>query len=375
MSAEVPSGGSPPETRRLFLRPPQALMELPLADRWEVTRRHAYYLQFWEAALRARQGTSEDPAQREADNAAALLLEGIGFSELPPPPTASWESLRGGQLSRSWLSGAFHATTYKTVVGVLLTLPPDTRQWVGRLLVHYSLPIADAQAQMHNALTLLTEAAPPELEAELPVPIVAVNLSAPQRVIVQAIGRWVTEQKRRLGRPERRRRADKVADYLAVWDLRAGWKGGRYDRASERTFRAVSRALKISISTALNRYQSAFRLIVGHEYTFETWLLVFGPLKLAGPAAAGNASYPQRRSRQSRRPLEVNSTTLGGGRERDFVGLLAETSSGIGEVELLIDMNGLIASGWDNESILRKLELSPDAIPIIDYLRQRASEG
>jgi hypothetical protein len=31
----------------LLLRPPAATLSLPLEYRWEFTRRHPYYLQFW----------------------------------------------------------------------------------------------------------------------------------------------------------------------------------------------------------------------------------------------------------------------------------------------------------------------------------------
>src|SRR5450755_3912412 len=96
------SHAGPSDLSWIVLRPPETLMELPLAVRWEVTRRHPYYLRFWELAHRFYHSPSPNPPQREPEQAAALLLQAIGVAADSPPPGADWGCLEGGQLSRGW---------------------------------------------------------------------------------------------------------------------------------------------------------------------------------------------------------------------------------------------------------------------------------
>jgi hypothetical protein len=81
-----PSGGEP----WFISRPAEILLDLPFAARWEVTRRHPYYLRFWEIARRHYLEPSSDPDQRGLEKSAAhLLLATLGVRTAPPPPTAA----------------------------------------------------------------------------------------------------------------------------------------------------------------------------------------------------------------------------------------------------------------------------------------------
>lgn len=108
MSESPDTGDQSEESSWIVLRSAETLMELPLAIRWEVTRRHPYYLMFWEMAHRCHQQESANPPQRAQDEAARLLLQGIGFSMDPPPPGADWASLGGTQLGQAWQQALSH---------------------------------------------------------------------------------------------------------------------------------------------------------------------------------------------------------------------------------------------------------------------------
>lgn len=69
-------------------RPPAALMDLPVAYRWEVTRRHPYYLRFRELARRRYSQPSTDPSKLAPERGAVLVLLGIGVSGDPPAPAS-----------------------------------------------------------------------------------------------------------------------------------------------------------------------------------------------------------------------------------------------------------------------------------------------
>jgi len=70
----------------LLLRPAEVIMPLPVAQRWEFTRRHPYYLQFWQAALRYHDSPSDEPLERLYEEVAVQILGGISVAESMRPP-------------------------------------------------------------------------------------------------------------------------------------------------------------------------------------------------------------------------------------------------------------------------------------------------
>jgi hypothetical protein len=361
----------------IVTRSPDVLMDLPLAFRWDATRRHPYYLRCWEAAHRFHTRAASDPDERASEQAAVLLLEGIGVSGDPPAPGADWESLGGCGLSQGWLGGAVSPVTLRGLVAALLAaLPPEPLADVARLLLSSAEAAGDPAVRMYGSLTALKALRHPELDCFPDAPIVGVNVRAPQRVIAQAVEELVRRWKQERGIPETRRRDDKLDEYLSVWDLREGWAGDHYDGGREKTLREAAAQLGISLSTASNRYQSAFRLIVGHDYTPELWVRVFGPLKLSRWATSGRRA--KRRPLQSRCPRPVPETALTasaqGGSESRFLEILGVTPDETDQVDLKLDIRMLIAEGRSNGEILAALELGPDSGELIEYLRQREAD-
>ena len=315
----------------LLLRPPQTLHLLPLAYRWEFTRRHPYYLQGWDLAHRHHAGVLADPLAARYGRLAASILMGIGVSGDPPAPTAGADALGLNQLAAVWQEGAVAPLTYRAAAMQLAELPRESRMAVSAILLN-SCHAAEGErgddfdADRRRTLVMaLVAAADPVLDRLPNRPFLGVNLFAPLRAIKQAVGSLVSEWKAAQNIGDRRRRPDMLDDYLRVWDLREGWTGGGYDPAREMSFHAIAANLKIPLATAGNHYDSAFDLLSGHPHTFGNWLRLFGVLKLTGrhgPACLGRR-HVGGGSRKAGAVAEVAEATLGGwGEDRDG-GLLA----------------------------------------------------
>jgi hypothetical protein len=189
----------------------------------------------------------------------------------------------------------------------------------------------------------------------------------------QFVRRWKDEA----GISERRRRDDKLDDYLTVWDLREGWVEGRYDSSREQTLHQIAQQQRVPLSTVANRYRSAFRLIVGREYSPALWARVLGFLKVS--ELLDPEELPQRTLRRpwhDRRPRLVPEAALRAPEEVEGSSSLVNTSgvsaNEIAYVDLILDIQDLIAKGRSNENIVAELELtSPFSGDIIDFLRER----
>jgi hypothetical protein len=110
-------------------RPPGQLHDYPVPVRWEVTRRHPYYLVFWKDALRYRRNRPGDhPAQVLLDHAAALILGSIGVTGEPVSPETRFEDLIGGDNDPAFLAGTVQPVTFRAVVAMLINgLSPAER--------------------------------------------------------------------------------------------------------------------------------------------------------------------------------------------------------------------------------------------------------
>jgi hypothetical protein len=377
VSEEVPSAQTAEEPW-FIPRPPILLMDLPFKLRWEVTRRHPYYLRCWHLAHQHHQQPATDPQQRALEEAAVLVLRAIGVSDDPPPPAASAESLGVGSLSRGWESGAVAPVTFRGLAGMLLAdLPPEARLELGHFLTASAAPAEGPSSQRHQFLAELHRLRHAAFDASPNRPVVSINVNAPQRVVVQAVEELVRRWKEESRAPERRRRDDKFQDYLAVWDLREGWVSDHYDSLQERTLRQIAQQLKASTSTVANRYRSAFRMIIGCEYTPERWARVLGFLKVA--EWLGPEELPRRallRPWRTPRPRPVPESVLqpphhdgGSGPLLDVAGASQDE---IAYVDLVLDIKTLLALGKDNAAIRQQLELPP-SFPddVLDLLRER----
>jgi hypothetical protein len=264
------------------------------------------------------------------------------------------------------------------LAGVLLAdLPPDLLVRVGQLLQACGSAAGQDPDEKYRFLRELCTLQHTGLDVLPGRPVVGVNIDAPQRTITQAMEQFTRQWKEQQGVSERRRRDDKLADYLAVWDLREGWQEDHYDSSCERTLQEIAREERAPLSTAANRYRSAFRLIVGHDYSPALWARMMGPLKVSGWLNSGE--LPRRALRRPwsdrQRRAVPESVLQAPGAGPGATGLLSTIGVGDAEidyVDLLLDIRQLLAEGRSDAEIATALEItSPKGEEAIAYLRQR----
>lgn len=366
-------------------RPPFQLRSLPIRYRWEVTRRHAYYQDFWDDAQAYHQQTPvirpEEHAVREA---AVALLALIGVSGEPVDPATSFEELGADDILPAWLSGAVHPITLRGLAGILIAyLPRETLAELG-LIFHRSVHETDASSDYHiSAFRKLGQLKDPGLDTYPDEPFVSVNPAASERQVAESLSTLLKQWKQERGLSEQRDRSDKYPEYLQVWDLREGWTDGGYDLTQEKSLKEVARELSLPVTTVANHYRRAFELITGHEYSRELWLRVFGLLKLSewGGAAAGRMS--SRRPRQSPSRRDVPESVLQSNRDGDSDAATpvnqhsAEpTFAESAEVcDLVLDIQERIDGGQSDEEIVEVVLIRPEAREetrhLVAYIRQR----
>jgi len=211
------------------------------------------------------------------------------------------------------------------------------------------------------------------------------NVGASQNVIVDDVKDYVSRLQRRNGIKPKKIHAAKIADYLKVWDLREGWIDGRYDTPRELKFIALSKWLKLPKSTVVNHYRKAFEFITGNAFTAESWWRLMGVLKFS--ALFGNdarafetGSRHQRRTRiphLKRKANEQRKTTTTAANlaaNRDGTDPLETVAKGPippPGADFHMDMDDLIAKGWDDEKIAKELDISATAAA---YYRDRKYE-
>jgi hypothetical protein len=374
---------SPVTTTGVVPRPVELLNQLPLRMKWEFTRRHPYYQQFWELLADDARAPSPDPGVRERVEMARAVLLLIGVTDVPHSPGTPFEDLGGNDLGRVWAGGAVAPATFQTLAGVLLVgLTPDACLQVGNLLEAYGSSTEGTQAERrYAALQALQELAGrvPALASFPDAPFVGINTNASHGAIEEAVRELVAGFKARRNVAETRRREDNLEDYLAVWDLREGWVGDRYDCAREQTLAQIGAALKDPVRTVQNRYRRAFSFIVGHEYTPELWEAVVGRYKWSLlTSGVPLPSVSSRRPRRTKQPRPVPETTLSGPGSGDGRGFVADPAVAPNDdvAALRADILDLIARGRPNAEIRAELEVTDDRFDaVIDYLRAHGSDA
>jgi len=354
-------------------RPPGQLHDFPIDIRWEVTRRHPYYLAFWEEVRRYRQGQLGDsPEHMLFGYAAALVLGAIGVSGEPVDPALPFSEIIGHEDDPSFLSGSVQPMTLRSVVAMLLTtLPPEERAFVGSLLLNSGAADYKRKTDYFNqtaTLDQLRRTPSPALDSFPLAPLFYIHLGASQRTIARDVEDQVRRWKARRELQSNKIHSAKLAEYLKIWDLRTGWSDGRYDRTREHQFDAIARKLKIPISTLFSRYRIAFEFITGHSFKLELWWQIFGPLKfgkLCGEMAGAYAASAFRRINSPvRRPVPDSVLSGGddGGRKQSTVESARVQKSGIPWTELRLDLLDLIERGQSDEAIAQHLEVDPETI-------------
>ena len=356
---------------------------LPPEYRWEFTRRHPYYLLFWESARRHQLSRSQDPRQTAADEVSWAILLLIGVTGTPINPATPFSELGNSPLPCAWANGAVSQLTIRSLAGCFLSLPQSVRRSIGQLLIDSASVNDDdmnARVGMAQRLTQFTDSA---FDCSPVAPLLGINLNAPQRAIVESVEEYVRTEKERLGIPERRRREESLPDFLAVWDQHEGWTGRDYSRTQYVTFREIGQELATPIETIRNRYNSAFQYITGHEYTPALWFRLFGILKLSqvfGTEAPHWRTIRRPRESPRRRPVPLSRLSSADTDARS-PGEIFGSANEIGALqsdsaEIFSDILSMIAAGASNEEIIEALELASSmASQLIDHIRNRRAEG
>jgi len=367
----------------LLFRPRQLLMSLPVEHRWEFTRRHPYYLTYWQLAKRRHEQPSSDPTERMLEDGAVIILQSIGVAEsaVPDDPHLGPEALGSHDFGGVWTSGAVAPAMLRTLAVILMgALPASQRGQLGALLSESEKYASQDDEQMTEIVRRLLRLPDDAWNSFPDIPFISINLEQSQRAITDAVEALVRQWKEQRNIAERRRRDDKLDLYLRAWDAREGWVGGEYDATREMTFQQIARETGDGIDTVISRYRTAFKYLSGHEYTPALWLRLMGPLKLSRyrGSQAGQGSVMHRPWRSPKPRPVAASVLLPGRKEYDGQGFLAAagvTSSDIDLVEMMIDIETLVARGQSNSEIIDSLELSPAAVEqlggLIDAIRER----
>lgn len=363
-------------------RPPFQLRSLPVRHRWEVTRRHPYYQLWWESArAQHRNLPTEHPAEIYLRQAAVAILAMIGVSGEPPDPASDFEQIGADQLNAAWKSGVIHPISLRGMAELLLaSLPAETLNRLGTILTQASHDDHDdAPPHRIEALIALQTLDKPGLDLYPDEPLVSINPAASGRQMEAAASALLKEWKSERGLSGRRDRADNYDEYLRVWDLREGWRGGAYDRKQERRLREVAKRLNVHVNTVHNQYCSAFSLIVGHRYSPELWYRAFGMLKLSALTGASVGEVSRRRPLKSRTRIEVAESVVCSESEEEEGHPLTLTSGSVGadDKDLLLlveDIGTLIAKKLTDKRIAEELGLSEAAIECIATIRKRGGD-
>lgn len=358
---------------RIVVRPVGSFQALEAEERWELTRRHPYYLILWESAGAP---DDSDDIKLAMQYAARAILGAIGIGNVFPSPATSWGELSQGQMAAYWLTGAISRVTVRNVVAILLSfLERNDKRRIADILMR-SANATDPNDILRLANEISQGSALPELM--LPELIVTLNPYASQIAIKEAVESAVRDFKAQHQIPERRRRGDKLEEYLSVWDRREGWTGTEYSNPHEHQLNAVARDLGITTSTAMNRYRAAFENIVGHEYSPDLWASTMGLVKLSRFTAGQTALLSRRRQLKRRTRRDVPVSTLAATRLNTEHWLPAAGVVDVNGDALLLaeDIQELIRLDRTNAQIIAELDLDPEhADRLINFLRERVADG
>jgi len=112
----------------LICRPVEKLHDFPMDIRWEATRRHPYYLLFWQDALKYRRAANTDTENINSLMllAAHTMVGAISVWGEPVDPSKGFSELEGSEdLDPAFLSGAVRPMTFRSMaVAMMNALPP-----------------------------------------------------------------------------------------------------------------------------------------------------------------------------------------------------------------------------------------------------------
>ena len=354
----------------LVSRPRDPFLQLPLKLRWEVTRRHPYYLRFWKNAA----ASGDEPSALR--DKARLLLLAINVVGIPADPATKFEELNGSHVNLSFLGGAIAPLTYRSFAIILAErLTSETMRCIGRELTLAADVNRDSVEEHYRLIRRLTDLKLPELDMVANKGIVSFNPRSPLRAIVDDLESYVSGVKREHTIEETRRRFDKIGEYLQVWDQREGWNGSGYDFLSGQRLSEIAKSKKHRLRTISDRYRSAFEVITGHTYHPDLWFDLFGSLRFEKCIAKGHKLNFGRPLRE-RQLRPVSESVL-----QPFcdASSLLETATGttpdIEVSDLRMDIKNLVAAGKSDDQIATALgNSSPAVVKAVENLREHMKE-
>lgn len=369
-----------------IVRPPQQLHDLPVKFRWEATRRHPYYLTFWQNALRYRSGDGgAEPAERMLLWAAHLMLATIGAFGSPINPGTNFEDLDDGSLDPAFLSGSIQPISMRAIATMFMrNMPPAELAVIGAFFMNagsseYALEGDDDEQSLQklDAIMRLDSLPSPSLDSCADIPLFYMHPGASQRTISQDIESHVRRWKARLGIGERRVHTKKLTKYLEVWDLREGWNGAEYNVRDEHSFREIGERLRKSTSTVAERHREAFRMITGHSFSPALWMRLMAPLKRSElfQDAASILSAPMRNRMSSpvRRPVPDSvvspvSNDAGAATVVEAESLYYDDQE---STDQRLDIESMLGRGLEDHDIAKRLDCD---IETVEYFRDRVEE-
>lgn len=368
---DVANHEQPPSPFFPLARPCGQLQQLPLRYRWEVTRRHPYYFNWWRHFGSRSESSNQTPEERTLSNCAFALLRQIQVSSADYPPSTEFEVIVRAHPIPDWMTKGIELQTYSNLAEILIScMPSNLLREVGQIMIAASSEIDGARVE---ALADLIRVRDPGIHSYTGEPIVSVSPHLSVRAMDEQLSQFLNEC-RGDGVPERRIRVDRFDDYFQVWDKREGWSRseGEYLRERKSSLAEVARTLGISISTAGNRYCSAFQLITGHPYTLGNWVRIFGlNFWTVEEADAYQRAALRRRAGLPRAsgPAPIPESRIAKGPETRRLTEQLEVSDRISEWEIEDDIRTLLRSGKNRERIADELELSIEVVQsIIDHM-------
>lgn len=361
---------------RYFLTPSIAeLMQLPDKYRWEFTRRHPYYVLYAKYARPDYVPENED-TQILAEVGRAVM-GAFGITDAYPAGTPYDEIPGGRELGRDWTNGAVFRPTLKNLASTLaLLLPQQELANVGHLLTELARDDDQSLERRKELLRPFLESETPELN-QMPPLMLSINPHASQRAIVAVVENLVRNWKAELEVGETRPRLELLDETLAVWDLKEGWLGDRYDVTEEKTLAEVGSQLHLEVSEVRRRYAAAFRRIFGRDYDPDVWSGSFAAMKLL--PLVGGGGIPRR---TKRRPWAKKDLGKKAGRKnaRPDRGRGNRRTSMVRErfahemPELAHDIDVLLGQGKSDDEILEELELREAFRTFVEYYRSRRDD-
>jgi hypothetical protein len=257
----------------LYFPRSQQVLALTPEQRWEVTRRHPYYLKCWTRARSYHQHMLADPKPEPKGDGWALaeacagVVRGLGVridNADFPDPALDWNDPR-----HPWGGVGYGAvvpmTPRELVLQLLARLPDAVRKAVGAALQE------DSALRASFAVNRLRDDPLDQPQADMVMYWPGSSLKA----ITEELTPLVKGAKGK----QARRRPEEFKEQLRVWDLREGWTGSGYDGKRERALRDIAKETGADLSGVKHNYGRAFAHIVGRPFSTELWVSLFLPLK------------------------------------------------------------------------------------------------